>query len=61
MRAAVIEEAGHGVTDFSDRTAVGFEGDAWDVARMVAYLAGPDGRYISGLEIPVDGGTTMKC
>ena len=28
MREAVIKEAGHGITDFSDRTAVGFEGDA---------------------------------
>jgi NAD(P)-dependent dehydrogenase (short-subunit alcohol dehydrogenase family) len=61
MRAAVLAEAAHGKTDFSDRTALGIEGDAWDVARAVLFLAGPDGRYITGVELPVDGGTTMRC
>jgi NAD(P)-dependent dehydrogenase (short-subunit alcohol dehydrogenase family) len=61
MRAAVLAQAAHGKTDFSDRTALGIEGDAWDVARAVLFLAGPDGRYITGVELPVDGGTTMRC
>jgi NAD(P)-dependent dehydrogenase (short-subunit alcohol dehydrogenase family) len=61
MRAGVLAEAAHGITDFGDRTALGHEGDAWDVARAVLFLAGPDGRYITGLEMPVDGGTTIRC
>ena len=27
----------------------------------VLFLAGPDGGYITGLELPVDGGTTIRC
>jgi NAD(P)-dependent dehydrogenase (short-subunit alcohol dehydrogenase family) len=47
--------------DLSSRTALGFEGDAWDIARAALFLAGPDGRYLTGLHIPVDGGTTARC
>jgi NAD(P)-dependent dehydrogenase (short-subunit alcohol dehydrogenase family) len=47
--------------DLSSRTALGFEGDAWDIARTALFLAGPDGRYLTGLHIPVDGGTTARC
>jgi NAD(P)-dependent dehydrogenase (short-subunit alcohol dehydrogenase family) len=43
------------------RTALGFEGDAWDIARTALFLAGPDGRYLTGLHIPVDGGVTARC
>ena len=60
MRAASMRQAGldPATVDLSGRTAVGFEGDAWDIARAVLFLAGPDGRYISGVLLPVDGGTT---
>jgi NAD(P)-dependent dehydrogenase (short-subunit alcohol dehydrogenase family) len=43
-----------------ERTALGREGDAWDVARAALFLAGPDGGYITGVHLPVDGGTTMR-
>ena len=41
-------------------TALGIEGDAWDIARAALFLAGPDGRYITGVLLPVDGGTTAR-
>jgi NAD(P)-dependent dehydrogenase (short-subunit alcohol dehydrogenase family) len=40
------------------RTSVGFEGDGWDIARAALFLAGPDGRFITGVLLPVDGGKT---
>ena len=40
------------------RTALGIEGDAWDIARAALFLAGPDGRFITSVMLPVDGGTT---
>ncbi len=36
--------------------AVGHYGHAQDVAGMVAYLAGPGGRHVSGSSVLVDGG-----
>lgn len=38
---------------------LGIEGDAWDVARAVLFLASDDARFISGVELPVDGGVTI--
>ena len=43
--------------DLGSRTALGIEGDAWDIARAALFLAGPDGRFITGVMLPVDGGT----
>ncbi|AEW99333.1 SDR family NAD(P)-dependent oxidoreductase [Streptantibioticus cattleyicolor] len=37
-------------------TALGRYGLPWDVAAMVAHLAGEGGRYVTGAEIAVDGG-----
>jgi NAD(P)-dependent dehydrogenase (short-subunit alcohol dehydrogenase family) len=39
---------------------LGIEGDAWDIARAALFLAGPDGRYITGVLLAVDGGTTAR-
>ena len=60
MRSASIRQAGLDpeTLDLSFKTAVGFEGDAWDIARATLFLAGPDGRFITGVLLPVDGGTT---
>jgi NAD(P)-dependent dehydrogenase (short-subunit alcohol dehydrogenase family) len=60
MRAAAIRQAGHDPSelDLGYKTALGIEGDAWDIARSALFLAGPDGRYITGVVLPVDGGTT---
>lgn len=38
---------------------LGIEGDAWDVARAVAFLASEDARFITGILLPVDGGVTQ--
>ena len=60
MRAAAIIQAGRdpSTIDLGYKTALGIEGDAWDIARAALFLAGPDGRYITGVVLPVDGGST---
>ncbi len=42
------------------KTSLGIEGDAWDIARAALFLAGPDGRYITGVLLPVDGGSIAR-
>ncbi len=39
---------------------MGHMGDAWDVARAALFLASDEARYITGVELPVDGGITLK-
>jgi len=57
MRQAGLDPA---TMDLSFKTSVGFEGDAWDIARAALFLGGPDGRYITGVMLPVDGGTVAR-
>jgi NAD(P)-dependent dehydrogenase (short-subunit alcohol dehydrogenase family) len=60
MRASAIAQAGldPATIDLGYKTALGIEGDGWDIARAALFLAGPDGRYITGVVLPVDGGST---
>lgn len=37
---------------------LGIEGDAWDVAAAVLFLASDEARFITGVLLPVDGGVT---
>src|SRR5438874_11535788 len=39
---------------------MGHMGDAWDVANAALYLASDESRYITGIELVVDGGVTLK-
>jgi len=62
MRAAAMRQAGvdPASIDLSFRTCLGIDGDAWDIARAALFLGGPDGRYITGVLLPVDGGATSR-
>jgi len=39
--------------------ALGIEGDGWDVAKAVAFLASDDARWITGQDLVVDGGYAL--
>lgn len=41
------------------RAALPHDGDAWDVAHAVVFLASPEARWITGQTISVDGGTRL--
>lgn len=62
MRTAAIRQGGLNPeqVDLSSMTSLGFEGDAWDIAHAALFLAGPDARFITGVMVPVDGGTTAR-
>jgi NAD(P)-dependent dehydrogenase (short-subunit alcohol dehydrogenase family) len=62
MRTAEATRIGIDVTtiDFGQRTALGFDGDAWDIARAALFLVSDDARYITAVHLPVDGGATAR-
>jgi NAD(P)-dependent dehydrogenase (short-subunit alcohol dehydrogenase family) len=39
---------------------MGHMGDAWDVANAALFLASDESKYITGIELVVDGGITLK-
>jgi NAD(P)-dependent dehydrogenase (short-subunit alcohol dehydrogenase family) len=40
---------------------LGTEGEAWDVAWPVVFLASAEARWVTGVEVPVDAGTTASA
>lgn len=42
------------------RIPMGWMGDAWDVARAAVFFASDESRFITGAELVVDGGLTLK-
>ncbi|MGE3304380.1 MAG: SDR family NAD(P)-dependent oxidoreductase [Rhizobiaceae bacterium] len=44
----------------SQQVPMGKMGDAWDVANAVLFLSSEESRYVTGLELVVDGGITLK-
>jgi NAD(P)-dependent dehydrogenase (short-subunit alcohol dehydrogenase family) len=62
MRDNAIRQGGREPSDLdlTYKTSLGIEGDAWDIARAALFLAGPDGRYITGVVLPVDGGSIAR-
>jgi NAD(P)-dependent dehydrogenase (short-subunit alcohol dehydrogenase family) len=61
-RTKLLSEQGLDEASFNlaEKTCLGIEGDSWDLARATLFLAGPDGRYITGTVIPVDGGSVAR-
>jgi NAD(P)-dependent dehydrogenase (short-subunit alcohol dehydrogenase family) len=43
------------------RIPLGFMGDGRDNAAAVLFLASDDARFITGTEVVVDGGMTVRC
>ena len=43
------------------RIPLGFAGDGRDTAAAVLFLASDEARFITGTEIVVDGGMTVRC
>lgn len=62
MRAASVERAGldEPTMTIGKATATGKAGDAWDVAHAVVFLCSPAAAHITGVDLPVDGGATVR-
>ena len=48
------------IRDRNARVPMGFMGDGWDIAYAVLFLASDEAKYITGTEILIDGGLTLK-
>lgn len=72
MRTPMVENSGALAQDYGSgdieamwrkrdaQVPMGHMGDAWDVANATLFLASDEARYITGIELVVDGGITLK-
>lgn len=62
LQGAIADTYGDAEAMIAKRNAqvpMGFMGDAWDTAKAAVFLASDDARYITGIELVVDGGFTL--
>jgi NAD(P)-dependent dehydrogenase (short-subunit alcohol dehydrogenase family) len=62
MRNQAITQAGLDPADLdlTYKISLPNEGDAWDIAQTALFLVSPEGHFITGVMIPVDGGTVAR-
>jgi len=65
VHAALVGAYGQTADDMvakrDQQCPMGRMGDAWDVAYAALFLASDEAKYITGTELVVDGGLTVKC
>lgn len=65
VRASLTASYGGDIDNMLDtrhsQCPMGFMGDAWDVANAALFLASEQARYITGINLVVDGGLMLKC
>jgi NAD(P)-dependent dehydrogenase (short-subunit alcohol dehydrogenase family) len=61
-RAHLLAEQGLDEASFhlADKTCLGVEGESWDVAHAALFLASSEGHYLTGVVLPVDGGSISR-
>lgn len=72
MKTPMVENAANLASEYADgdvegmwrerdaQVPMGHMGDAWDVAYAALYLASDESKYVTGIEMVVDGGVTLK-
>jgi NAD(P)-dependent dehydrogenase (short-subunit alcohol dehydrogenase family) len=61
-RAHLLAQQGLDEASFhlADKTCLGVEGESWDVAHAALFLASSEGQYLTGVVLPVDGGSIAR-